>query len=54
VVILTMLVALTVLLVKLRKIAANVQQVSSNVAEATNWLSPFKVIAAFSHVLKRR
>ncbi len=43
-----------VLLVKLRKIAVTVDTVTTNIARATEWLSPTKVFSEISQLFGKR
>jgi hypothetical protein len=52
VVIIALIVATTILLIKMNKIAANVQQTTENLAHATNWFSPMKLFAAVAHAVR--
>lgn len=45
--------ALIALLVKLRHIAARVDAVTTNIAKATEWLSPTKVFREVAQLFKR-
>jgi len=57
VVILALLIIIIVLMVRLNRIASTMQQVTQNVASATEWLSPtklFSYVAAFFQSLKKR
>ncbi len=52
-VIVALLTVVTLLLLRLNKIAKNLESVSSNVAQATEWLTPTKVIGTVMSVFKR-
>lgn len=45
--------ALIALLVKLRQLAARVDAVTTNIAKATEWLSPTKVFREVAQLFKR-
>lgn len=51
VVILTVLIVAIVLIVKLNKVAHNVQQTTSNVASLTEWFSPVKVFGEIGKLI---
>jgi outer membrane murein-binding lipoprotein Lpp len=51
VVILTVLIVAIVLIVKLNKVASNVQQTTSNVASLTEWFSPVKVFGEIAKAI---
>lgn len=51
IVIVAMIIVTIVLVVKLNKVAKNVQQTTSNVASVTEWLSPVKVFGEFFKAL---
>ncbi len=51
VVIVALIVMAIVLVVKLNKVARNVQQTTSNVASMTEWLSPAKVFTEVAKVI---
>ena len=53
VVIAALLAAVTFLLVRMNKIAKNIEAVSNNIAEATEWLSPVKLISTIVGAIKR-
>lgn len=53
VVIVALLAAVTFLLVRLNKIAKNIEAVSNNLAEATEWFSPVKIISTVVNAIKR-
>lgn len=53
VVIVALLTAVTFLLLRLNKIAKNIEAVSNNVAEATEWLSPTKLISTIVGAFRR-
>jgi len=53
-VIILVIVAAIVLVVKLNKIASNVQQTTNNVANITEWFSPVKVFGELFKVFKKR
>ncbi len=53
VVIVALLAAVTFLLVRLNKIAKNIEAVSTNIAEATAWFSPVKLISTVVGAIKR-
>ncbi len=42
-----------VLLVKLRKIAQKVDYVTTNIAKATEWLSPMKIVSEIARLFKK-
>ena len=48
----TALIVVIVLLVKLNKLVGNVQQVSENVAKATEWFSPVKVFSEIGSMFR--
>lgn len=52
VVIVLLLVVTIVLIVKLNKIAGNIQQTTSHVASITEWFSPVKLFTEFAQVIK--
>lgn len=59
VVILTLLAVMIALLIKLQRLAKRVDQVTTNIAQATEWLSPIKVVTEIGklfgrHTNKRR
>ena len=51
VVIVTVLIVAIVLIVKLNKVASNVQQTTSNVASLTEWFSPVKVFGEIAKAI---
>lgn len=53
VVIVALLAAVTFLLVRLNKIAKNIEAVSNNIAEATQWFSPVKIVSTIIGAIKR-
>jgi flagellar basal body-associated protein FliL len=53
VVIVALLAAVTFLLVRLNKIAKNVEAVSNNIAEATQWVNPTKLITTVINAIRR-
>lgn len=53
VVIAALLAAVTFLLVRLNKIAKNIEAVSNNIAEATSWFSPAKIISTVVGAIRR-
>ncbi len=53
VVIAALLAAVTFLLVRMNKIAKNIEAVSNNIAEATEWFSPVKLISTIVSAIKR-
>lgn len=54
VVILALLAAVIALLIKLRQVAKRVDLVTSNLAMATEWLSPRKVFGAIGNLFNRK
>jgi hypothetical protein len=52
VVIVVLLGAVTFLLLRLNKIAKNIESVSNNIAEASAWLSPAKVISTIVSAIR--
>lgn len=52
VVIVLLLVVTIVLIVKLNKIAGNIQQTMSNVANITEWFSPVKLFGEIANAIK--
>lgn len=52
VVIIALIVSTIILVVKLNKIARNVQQTTSNVASITDWFSPAKVFSEAAQLIK--
>jgi hypothetical protein len=53
IVILAMLVAMTIVLVKVQRLVKNINAVMDNVASATEWLSPVKVISYVSKLFRK-
>lgn len=53
-VIILVIVAAIILVVKLNKIARNVQQTTNNVANITEWFSPVKVFGELVKAFKKR
>lgn len=53
VVIVALLGAVTFLLMRLNKIAKNIETVSTNIAEATQWANPVKLITTVIGAIKR-
>ena len=53
VVIVAVLVVLTLALVKLNHIAKNVEAVTTNVASASEWLSPVKIISVVTDMFRK-
>jgi len=53
IVIVALLAAVTFLLLRLNKIAKNIEAVSNNLAEATAWLSPAKIITTVMSTFRR-
>ena len=53
IVIVAMMVATIVLVVKMNKIASNVQETTDNLVRATNWLSPVKVFNALAMAIRK-
>jgi len=53
-VIILVIVAAIVLVVKLNKIAKNIQQTTTHVANITEWFSPVKVFSELVKVFKKR
>ena len=51
--IVALLATVTVLIVRLNKIAKNVEAISHNVASATEWFSPMKIFSIVADVFKR-
>jgi hypothetical protein len=52
IVIVALIVATIVLVVKLNKIAANIQQTSAHVASVTEWFSPVKLFSEIARVVQ--
>lgn len=52
VVILALLIIVIVLVIKLNKLVSNMQQVSENVAKATEWLSPVKIFSEAGNLFR--
>lgn len=50
-VIILMIIGIIVLVIKLNKIAHNVQETTSHIASATEWLSPVKVFSEIAKVI---
>lgn len=53
VVIVVLLGAVTFLLLRLNRIAKNIEAVSNNIADATEWFSPVKIISTIVGAIKR-
>ena len=53
IVIVALLATLTVLVIKINRIAKNIESVSNHVAEATEWLSPTKLISTIVDIFRR-
>lgn len=52
VVIVALIIVAVVLMVKLNKIAGNVQQTTANIASITDWFSPAKVFTMVAHTIR--
>lgn len=52
VVIIAMIVATIILVIKMNKIASNIQQTTAHVASATEWLSPVKVFTELANAIR--
>lgn len=52
VVIIALIVVAIILVVKMNKIAGNVQQTTANVASITNWFSPVKVFTELANAIR--
>jgi len=52
-VIVALLAVITVLVIRINKIAKNIESVSNHIAEATEWLSPVKVVSTIVDVFRK-
>lgn len=52
VVIIAIIVAAIILVVKMNKIASNIQETTAHLASATEWLSPVKVFTEIANVIR--
>jgi len=52
VVIISMIIVTIVLVVKMNKIASNVEQTTANMASITSWFSPVKVFTEFANAIR--
>ena len=53
IVIVALLAGVTILMIRLNKIAKNIESVSTNIAEATQWANPVKLITTVVNAIKR-
>jgi hypothetical protein len=49
-----MLIVMIALLAKLRQVAANLDRITTNVASATDWLAPSKVIGEVAKLFRKK